>query len=347
MSWGPVHGHDRVVLSLRLAMAEGRFPHSLLFVGPEGVGKKTFAVRLAQALLCETRSETELEPCGACQACLQVMAKTHPDFLIFGRPADRHELPIAVVRQLGHDMGLKPARGARKVAIVDDADDMNDEAANALLKTLEEPPPGSVLVLIGTSAEVQLETIVSRCRVVRFDPLPEAELQAVLRECGIAADHAEAARLAALGEGSVARAIGLADPALTAFRRDLIDQIAQPGGFDPAATAKSIETFVKEAGKESVDQRTRAALLAVELATFFRAVLWQTAGLEPPAADPADRRAAANLAERLGPEDVFLLAERCLDAHYHIQRKAYLPLVLDALMSDLARVLPGTRSAIA
>lgn len=339
MPWGPVRGHDRVVAGLRRSLAEGRFPHAFLFVGPEGVGKKTFALRLAQALLCETRAEADLDPCGACPACHQVAAGTHPDLIVAARPEDKHDLPIAVVRQLGHDMGLKPARGARKVAIVDDADDMNDEAANALLKTLEEPPPGSILVLIGTASEVQLETIVSRCRVVRFDPLPESELQEVLLERGIAHDRVEAARLAALGEGTVVRARGLADPALITFRRDLIDQLSQPGGFDAMALSKSMEVFVKEAGKESVDQRARAALLTVELATFFRAVLWQTAGLEPPAADPADRRAAASLAVRLGPEDVFLLAERCLDAHYHIQRKAYMPLILDALMRDLGQTL--------
>jgi DNA polymerase-3 subunit delta' len=320
-------------------MAEGRFPHAFLFVGPEGVGKRTFAFRLAQALLCETRPETDLDPCGACAACHQVAAQTHPDFLVVGRPEDKHDLPIAVVRQLSHDIGLRPARGGRKIAIVDDADDMNDEAANALLKTLEEPPPDSVLVLLGTAAEVQLETIVSRCRIVRFGPLSEDDLKAVLRGRGIAGDESEAARLAALGEGSVARAQGLADPALIAFRRQLIDQLARPGGIDAPALSRSIETFVKEAGKESVDQRGRAALLAVELANFFRGVLWQTVGLETPAADLADRRAAAALAERLEPEDVFFLTERCLDAHYHVQRKAYMPLVLDALMSDLGQAL--------
>ena len=194
-------------------------------------------------------------------------------------------------------------------------------------------------VLIGTAAEVQLETIMSRCRVVRFGPLSEDDLKAVLRERGIADDEAAAARLATLGEGSVARAQGLADPALIAFRRQLIDQLARPGGIDAPALSRSVEAFVKEAGKESVDQRGRAALLAVELANFFRGVLWQTAGLETPAADPADRRAAAALAERLEPEDVFLLTERCLDAHYHVQRKAYMPLVLDALMSDLGQAL--------
>ncbi|MCA1686446.1 MAG: DNA polymerase III subunit [Planctomycetia bacterium] len=290
MPWHSIRGVDRVVGELRRVLAQGRFPHALLFVGPEGVGKKTFARKLAQALLCERVPESALDPCEACPGCLQVKADTHPDLLQVARPEDKHELPIKVMRDLCIDLGLKPMHGVRRVAIVDDADDLNDEAANAFLKTLEEPPPGSVLILIGTSAEVQLDTIVSRCRVVRFDPLPLDELAALLTEQGVTADPAEADRLARLG-------------------------------------------------KESVDQRGRARLLVGELARFFRGLLWQTAGLSPPATDPDDRRAVAGLAPRLDPDDVFLLADRCLDADYHIQRKVYMPLILDALTRDLGKLI--------
>jgi len=335
--WHSIHGVDRVVSELRGVLAQGRFPHALLFVGPEGVGKRTFARKLAQAFLCQRASETLLEPCEACPGCLQVKADSHPDLLQVARPEDKHELPIKVIRDLCLDLGLKPMLGVRRVAIVDDADDLNDEAANAFLKTLEEPPDGSVLILIGTSAEGQLDTVVSRCRVVRFDALGPEELAAVLTEQGVTTDPAEAGRLARLGEGSVSRARGLADPALGQFRRTLIDEIADPRGFDPPAMAGRLQAFIKEAGKESIDQRNRARLLVGELARFFRGVLWQTAGLSPPGADPDDRRAVADLASRLGPDDVFLLADRCLDADYHIQRKAYMPLILDALTRDLGR----------
>lgn len=341
MPWHSVRGHDRVVEELRRGMTLGRFPHAFLFVGPEGVGKKTFARTLAQALLCERADETALDPCGACPSCLQVMAGTHPDVLEVQRPEDKHELPIRVIRELCLDLGLTPMRGHRRVAIVDDADDLNDEAANAFLKTLEEPPPGSVLILIGTSAELQLDTIVSRCRVVRFDPLPADELAAVLVEQGVAADAGAAGHLAGLAEGSVSRARGLADPELERFRRDLIDTLADARGFDPPALTAKLHTFIKEAGKERVDQRARARLLFGELARFFRGLLWETAGVAPPTPDEADRQAAAALAARLEPEDVFLLADRCLDADYHLQRQAYMPLILDALTRDLGRLING------
>jgi DNA polymerase III subunit delta' len=337
--WHSVRGHDPIVAALRRSLVQGRLPHAFLFVGPEGVGKCTFALTLAQALLCERAAETELDPCETCPGCLQVRAGTHPDLLQVGRPEDKHDLPIKVIRDLCLDLGLKPARGKRKVAIVDDADDLNEEASNAFLKTLEEPPPGSVLILIGTSAEVQLDTIVSRCWVVRFRPLPEPELAALLREQNVTSDPREAERLARLGEGSVSRARGLANPDLEHFRRSLIDELADPRGFDPPALAQRLGAFVKEAGKEGVDQRGRASLLMGELARFFRGILWQTAGLDPPTPDPDDRRAVAALAERLDPEDVFVLTDRCLEADYHIQRKAYMPLILESLMHDLGTLI--------
>jgi DNA polymerase-3 subunit delta' len=323
---------------LRRSLAQGRFPHAFFFVGPEGIGKRTFARKLAQALLCERAREADLDPCEACPGCLQVEAAGHPDLLEVGRPEDKHDLPIKVIRDLCLDLGLKPMRGRRRVAIVDDADDLNDEAANAFLKTLEEPPPGAVLILIGTSAEVQLDTIVSRCRVVRFDPLPAPELAALLREQGVTSDPDEAGRLARLGEGSVGRARGLADPDLEHFRRSLIDELAAPRGFDPPALAQRIEAFVRAAGKESVEHRGRASLLLGELARFFRGVLWQTAGLAPPCPDPEDRRAVDALARRLDPEAVLVLADRCLEADYQVRRKAYLPLILNALTHDLAQL---------
>ncbi len=341
MPWHSIRGHDLVVDELRKILAQGRFPHALLFVGPEGVGKKTFALKLAQSLLCERNPETALDPCEVCPSCLQIKNGTHPDLLTVARPDEKHELPIKVIRDLCIDLGLKPMHGTRRVAIIDDADELNDEAANAFLKTLEEPPPGSVLILIGTSPEVQLDTIISRCRVVRFDPLPASELAAVLTEQSIVTDPSEAARLAMLADGSVGRAKGLADPELERFRRDMIDALADPSGLDSPALAGKLGAFIKEAGKESVDQRGRARLLVGEIARFFRGLLWQTAGLLPPSPDPEDRRAAAALAEKLEPEDVFLLADRCLEADWHIQRKAYMPLILDAFTRDLGALING------
>jgi DNA polymerase-3 subunit delta' len=339
VAWQDLRGHDRVVETLRSALREGRLPHALFFAGPEGIGKHTFARKLAQALLCETRPEAALDPCGECPGCLQADAGTHPDFYEAGKPEDKHELPIDVIRTLCDQFALKPARGVHRVAILDDVDDMNDEAANAFLKTLEEPPPGAVLILIGTSAELQKETIISRCSVLRFDPLPEVEIAALLLEKKIASDAADAERLAALGEGSVSRACGLADEDLARFRRTLIDDLASEHGFQPPELAHRIQAYVKQAGKETVNQRRRASLLIGEMARVFRGVLWQTAGLAPPCPDPADRLAVETLARRLEPEDVLVAADRCIEADYYLARRVYLPMIVSSLMHDLGKVI--------
>ncbi len=339
MSWHSVRGHDAIVHDLQQSLNQGRFPHAMLFVGLDGIGKRTFARKLAQSLLCETTLEAELDPCETCPGCLQVAGGTHPDLVEVARPDDKHELPISVIRSLCQEFGLKPARGIRKVAIVNDADDLNDEAANAFLKTLEEPPPNAVLILIGTSPELQLETITSRCRVVHFQPLPESDIAELLLEKGIASDPTAAIALAALGEGSIRRATELAGEELGRFRRDLIDELANDRGFDAGALAQRFLAHVKQAGKESVDQRRRASLLIGELARFFRGILWQTAGLIAPCPDQADRSAVFALANRLEPEDVFVLADRCIEADYHVQRKLYMPLILESLLHDIGKLI--------
>jgi DNA polymerase-3 subunit delta' len=223
------------------------------------------------------------------------------------------------------------------VAIVDDADDLNDEAANAFLKTLEEPPPGAVLILIGTSAELQLETIISRCQVVRFDPLSERDLSSVLVDRGVATDETEAHRLASLGEGSVSRALEFADGRFEDFRRGLIDELSASHGFSASDIASKIQSYIKQDTKDSNDQRRRAGLIVGEIARFLRGTLWQTAGLEPPSSDPDDQRAVAGLAARVEPEDVYNAIERCLIADHQIQRNLYMPLILESFMHDIAK----------
>ncbi|MDE2506792.1 MAG: DNA polymerase III subunit delta' [Planctomycetota bacterium] len=342
MPWQSIRGHDRVVEELRANLRHGRLPHAFLFVGPEGIGKRTFALALARALLCERNDPDALDPCGRCESCVYCDAGTHPDVNIVSKPAEKHELPIQVIRALCDDLSLKPVRGARKFAIVDDADDLNEEAANAFLKTLEEPPAGSVLILIGQSTDTQLDTVISRCRVVRFEPLTDDDVAAILLEHKQAESREQALRLARRGEGSVTRALGFVDPAFEVFRRDLFDLLAAPEGFDPVVLASRMHEFIKDAGKESVAQRARARLIFGEAARFFRSVLWQTAGLEPPSHDAGDRAAIAALAARLEPETVFLLADRCLEGDRHIERRAHVPLVLDAWSHDVAKSLAAS-----
>ena len=116
---------------------------------------------------------------------MQIEAGTHPDFFTAARPPESAEFPIELMRELCQHFSLKAARGRGKVVVIDDADDLNEESANCFLKTLEEPPPGSVLILIGTSTDRQRPTIMSRCQVVRFRPLPPETVAELLQANGV------------------------------------------------------------------------------------------------------------------------------------------------------------------
>ena len=340
MPWHSIRGHDRAVDALRRGLAQGRLPHAFLFVGPEGIGKRSFAETFAQALLCERVPEAELDPCGACPSCLQVAAGTHPDVHRVARPEDKHDLSIKQIRDLCLDLGLKPARGPAQGR--DRRRRRRPQRRGG--QRLPQDPRGAPARLgpdpdRHVAPRRQLDTIVSRCRVLRFDPLPEADLAG---SCWNRASPTTRPRRA--GSPTWPTAASPAPeasptPTLDAFRRGLIDELADPRGFDAPALSRRMEAFINEAGKESAVRRERARLLIGELARFFRGLLWQTAGASPPAPDPADRRAVEALAARIEPEDVFLLADRCLEADYHVGRKVYLPLILDALMHDLAKLI--------
>src|SRR5262249_9488232 len=193
------------------------------------------------------RARGSVHPPGpGCPACLQVEAGTPPDCFTAGRPPDSPNLPIEVVRELCRNLALKPARGRRKIAILDDADDLDDPitghaAANTFLKTLEEPPPGSVLILIGTDMERQLPTILSRCQLIRFAPLSGEIVGQLLRAQGVS-DAALVERLVRLSGGSPGQARELADPGLWTFRQTLLEGVTRPQ-YDGVAMAQQWMRF--------------------------------------------------------------------------------------------------------
>jgi DNA polymerase-3 subunit delta' len=341
MSWQRVRGHDKLVQAFHRVVRRGRLAHAYLFAGPPGVGKRLFAGELAKALMCESPPGERLEACDRCQSCHLVEAGTHPDFVAAGRPEDALEVPIDTIRELCRAFSLKSARGRGKVAILDDADDLNDAAANCFLKTLEEPPPRSVLILIGTNADRQLPTIVSRCQVIRFAPLPEPLVAELLRAQPLD-DPTLADRLARLGGGSVGQALALADPALWEFRGKLLAGLAAPK-MDSLGLARQWTEFVEEAGKESGAQRRRAALVLRLLIECFNEALQLQMGAPPRLADPADEQPLRALSDRLDADRLLALLERCLEADVQIDRRAQLVLILEALVDALGQRLAVAR----
>jgi DNA polymerase-3 subunit delta' len=342
VSWERVRGHEALVRSFERAVQRGRLAHAYLFTGLPGVGKRLFAEELARALLCQESVSGRLEACDLCSSCRLLEAGTHPDFLYAARPEDKHEWPIDNMREVLQAFALKPARARGKVAIVDDADDFNEESANCFLKTLEEPPAGSVLLLIGTSPDRYLSTIVSRCQVVRFTPLPESLVAEILQAQGVE-DPLRRQRLARMSGGSPGQALALADPTLWQFRRTLIEGLTAPQ-VDSVGLARAWMAFVEEAGKETSLQRQRAGLVLRLILGFLNEALQLKVGKTPRLADPEEMRALEILAQRVDLDRLLAVLERCLEGDVHIDRRVQLVLALEALMDSLGENLQTSPS---
>lgn len=348
MTWQGIEGHDHVVEQFRISLRRGRLASTYLFVGPQGVGKHSFALKLAEALLCQTRPAEQLDPCGQCAGCLQVMAGTHPDLLRVAKPGDRSFIPVELLIGSGekrmheglcHDISLKPFMGGRRIAIIDDADLLNEEGANCLLKTLEEPPPRSVMILIGTSGERQLPTIRSRSQVIRFRPLPAEVVAHRLLQEQVTADPAEARRLAVYSEGSLAKARELADAEIWRFRGELLHRLGEPR-LDSVRLAKAVAAFVDEAGKDAAPRRARARQLVVFAAEFYRQLARVISGAT--ATDDDELKRILETAAARWPandETAADCAERCLDALSHIDRNANQSAWIEAWLDDLSRIV--------
>jgi DNA polymerase-3 subunit delta' len=281
--WAGDEGHERAFLD---ALRRGRLHHAWLVVGPEGLGKATFAYRAARRLLGAARAP-ELGPLGARPddpVCRQILGRAHPDLMVLQRdPEDgkaRRGIPVDEARTLPEFFSKSPAAAPYRVAIVDTADDLNVFGANAVLKTLEEPPARGVLFLISHAPGGLLATIRSRCRRLRLDtPEPAAAARWVAMKSGAGAS--DAARLLEMARGAPGGAWRLAaEGALEADRiaGELLASLRAP---DEAALLAIADGFRGPAGAQ------RFALLFGRLADRIHAMATRRAfeGERGPALD--------------------------------------------------------------
>ncbi len=342
--WQGIEGHDRIVEQFRRALERGRLASSFLFAGPSGVGKRAFAVKLAQAMFCLNGREADLSPCGQCASCVQVMAGTHPDLHMVGKPEGKSFIPIELLigdqehrrrEGLCHDISLKPSLGGRKIAVIDDADYLNAEGANALLKTLEEPPPRSVLILIGTTPAKQLPTIRSRCQLIRFQPLPTETVAELLASKSLVDDPRRAGSLARYSEGSVEQAVELSVPELWDFRNALCERLAN-SPIDSLQLGRTVAEFVDQAGKEAPPRRARLRQILAFAADFHRRWLRRRCGANPADDDEMERYVGRAMQHGLAPDAIAARLERCLDAAAQIDRNANQATLIECWADDLA-----------
>ena len=353
MSWETIVGHQSALERFQKSARRNRLASTYLFVGPSGIGKRTFALKLAQSLLCSSTPESALECCSHCPACQQVLSGSHPDLIQVAKPADKKFIPVETFigdrehrRQRGmcHDIGLKPFYGGRKIAIIDDADDLNAESANSLLKTLEEPPPKSILILIGTSQQRQLQTIISRSQVVHFSPLTAEQVQEVLERHHLLDPETDPRPIAQAANGSVEQAIRLSNPELLEFVQLFYHQLAS---LDPTQEdfAKSLGTFVESAGKDAALKRRRLSEVGDFAIYFYRDLLHRSAdsrevheNLEKHTADSLSQFRQTGFTDSVIQEAASACIRRTLSMQQEVHANAMQANVITNWLADLGRL---------
>jgi DNA polymerase-3 subunit delta' len=337
--------HSAALTALQRAIESGTPAHAYVFTGPEGVGKATAALEFAAALKCEADDK----PCGVCRPCRDTLARRHPDVELVepgglcDEPdhrdhADSRDVRICQIRRLERVLSLAPYTGGRRVVIIDAADTLRAEAANAFLKTLEEPPAETVIVLLVEREERLPETVLSRCQRVPFRRLDVETIAAAL--VGRGADEATARTIAAVAGGRVGWAIRvLEDPGLLDERAAMLDdavRVAHGGRVERFGWAKAAESRAQD-----VRERYLRALGVWE--SWWRDVLAAGAGARDGFANQ-DRVTALRQEGRLySTGEVVRLLRAIIETREHLQENVDPQLALENLTLDLPQLPAAAR----
>ena len=321
MTFDQILGHDHQKEILRRALAKGRIAHAYLFSGPEGIGKRLMAMALARAIVC-----LEQRGCGNCRACRKIDHLNHPDLHIL-EPAG-NSIKIEQIRILQRDLNFKPLEAPRKICMIEQADAMTVGAANALLKTLEEPRGDTLLILLSAQPNRLLETIRSRCQSLPFTRHPNSRIQAEL-EKQLDIESAESHVLAALSEGSFKKAFGKDRDLYLKQRRELLKTLT---GLSPG----SILPILDFAEQLAADKTALPDILEIFQA-FYRDVLMTMHGRGD------EELVNLDLKEKIhrvsGHENISTILDKLealLEVHRQLDRNVNRQLAMEVLLLKLA-----------
>jgi DNA polymerase-3 subunit delta' len=239
MSFHDIYGHEKKIEIIQKALTQQRIGHAYLFSGIQAIGKRTLAREFIKAINCE-KSDSLYDSCNECVSCRKIDRESHPDVffveaknqLIKGEFIESQFIRIATIREIQEQMKCKPLEARRRVFIIDDADKMNDEAANAFLKVLEEPTESNVLILITAKPYSLRPTIISRCQHIRFNPLDSSTVvRFLVNEKNM--DNHKAMLLAALSGGSIGNALELNKEDILDYRKELLNLLFTTNRQDP------------------------------------------------------------------------------------------------------------------
>ena len=335
MGWQTI-GNEKATGALRRALAGGRLPHALLIAGPEQVGKMSLAVDLASALNCAG----DEKPCEECAGCSRTRRGLHTDVHVVGREMaagggrSRTLIGVDQVRDVQREAALAPFEGTCRVIIFDGAELLSEEAANSLLKTLEEPPQGVYLLLLTPKPEALLPTVVSRCQIVDLKPAPSDVTAAHLVD-GLGMDADDADRAARLSGGRPGWAIRAAEePALLEAVEQKVDEVEEVvlGGmetrFDHAARLGSATDRDRESGRRELE---------VWLA-WWRDVMLVKEGVPQLAANLSRADSLRTVAETLTRQQITGAIQAIRRTRRLIARNVNSRLALEVMMLDIPRV---------
>ncbi len=324
-TWNIV-GHEWAVNSLRRAVETGNVSHAYLFTGLHGVGKTTLARALAAALLCQEGTGV---PCGKCRACHLVTSGNHPDMHIVASEHIGSSLKIEQIRDLQRHLALTPVEGRWRVVILRRFEEATASAANALLKTLEEPPSYVVLVVLASDADVLLPTIVSRCQQVSLRPLPiEVVQQALVARWNAGPEQAQL--LAHLSGGRLGWAVRtLNDKKALKRREQRLDALNQLVGASVVERFRYVEKMARqpEAARETLDLWI----------SWWRDVMLVAAGTNAPLTNVDRQSTLRQHADRFGVGPSAATVEAIRSALERLSHNANPRLTLQVLMLDLPR----------
>ncbi len=321
-------GHERNIAFLQRAVAGGRVAHAYLFYGPGGVGKATVARMLAAALLCPQVAAGK--PCGACDDCRLFARGQHPDW--YQVDPTGATIRIEQVRRLQQILLRRPLRGRYRVCLMTNAEAMSTEAANCLLKTLEEPPAATVFILTSDRWHDLPPTVVSRCQRLRFDPLPpETVASWLVQRHGV--EEQRARLVAYLACGSPGRALVLAgNPDLEEVRRRVMETVAELPAMGIGALLRRAADLA-EGGRDAVDY-----VLGILLWWYRDLVVWHLTRQE---AYLRNRDCMAQLQDReLGTAGLLASLVAVMEARRQLLAYASPRLVMEVLLLRLAEVIP-------
>ena len=326
MPFRDVIGHTRLIDLLARSVAGGSLPPSLVLAGPSGIGKRLAALSVAQSLNCleprlttDDRGRQSIDACGVCAACTRIVRGVHPDVMLV-EPGDNGSIKIDQVREIVDRAGYRPFEGRRRAVIIDDADALVAAAQNALLKTLEEPPPSSVFMLVTSRPDMLLPTVRSRCPQLRFRPLTASDIATAL----IARGHsqAEARAVAATADGSLGRALEASAGELVDARDIAQRVLAQASAArDAGRRLDSAKELLAKTGAGGATDREQLATHLRAMSSLLRDVEILASG--------ADVRALAN-------PDVQPALERLADA-YQGERGMHAFTAVDQALAALER----------